>query len=85
MKTQVTNAVAQTKNLKSLAELYGVCTKTMAKRIKAIGAELGDRKGKRLFMVNEVEIIFRHFGTPKIVTHIKEAQDSEANFLKRAA
>lgn len=72
MKTQVTNAIPKTYNLKSLAELYGVCTKTMAKRIKSIGEELGDRTGKRLFMVNEVEIIFKHFGTPKIVSIIQD-------------
>ena len=65
MKTETVNATPKTSNLKSLAMLYGVCSKTMSRKIKSIASELGDRKGRRLYFVNEVEIIFKHFGTPK--------------------
>lgn len=83
MKTEIVNVIPKTSNLKSLATLYGVCTKTMAKKIKSIESELGDRAGKRLFMVNEVEIIFKHFGTPKIEIHIPVEENRTV--LKRVA
>ena len=84
MKTEIVNVIPKTSNLKSLATLYGVCTKTMAKKIKSIESELGDRKGKRLFMINEVEIIFKHFGTPKIETHVQIIEENKT-FLKKVA
>lgn len=59
-------AIAKTSNLKTLAELYGVCSKTMKKKIDAIKDKLGDRTGKRLYDIREVEIIFLSFGTPTI-------------------
>ena len=72
MKTQKQNAIAETSNLKRLAGLYKVCTKTMAKMIHNIKDELGDRGRRRLFYVNEVEIIFKKYGTPKIDMQIIE-------------
>lgn len=84
MKTEIINVVPKTSNLKSLATLYGICTKTMAKKIRSIESELGDRTGKRLFMVNEVEIIFKHFGTPKIEIHFPITEENKI-FLKKVA
>ncbi|MBA3680498.1 MAG: hypothetical protein H0W73_04945 [Bacteroidetes bacterium] len=57
----------QTCNLKTLAGWYGVCSKTMSKRLKKIAAQLEDRKGQRLFFVKDVEIIFNHYGVPKTI------------------
>jgi hypothetical protein len=70
MKTKKHEATAETSNLKRLAGLYKVCTKTMAKMINSIKDELGDRGTRRLFYVNEVEIIFSKYGTPKIDARI---------------
>jgi hypothetical protein len=75
MKTQKQNATAETTNLKGLAALYKVCTKTMAKRIAAIKEELGERGNRRLYFVNEVEIIFKKYGTPKIDVPYEEPQN----------
>jgi hypothetical protein len=84
MKAIIKNVVPRTSNLKSIAKLYGVCPKTMAKRIKAIESYLPDRTGRRLFMINEVEIIFQHFGTPKIEVQVNECEGSTL-FFQHAA
>lgn len=62
-------AIAKTSNLKTLAQLYGVCSKTMKRKIDAIKDKLGDRTGKRLYDIWEVEIIFSSYGTPTIETN----------------
>lgn len=80
MKTQKQNAAAETSNLKRLAGLYKVCTKTMAKMVHKLHDELGDRGKRRLFYVSEVEIIFKRYGTPKI-----DAPDTANTNLKKAA
>jgi hypothetical protein len=66
MKGKTVEVMPGTYNLKKLAEMYAVCTKTMAKRIKSIEHELGDRTGRRLFFIKEVEIIFKFYGTPRV-------------------
>jgi len=78
MKTIIKNAVPGTFNLKTLAQMYNVCTKTMKKQIDLISQELGDRTGRRLYFVNEVEIIFKNYGTPKIEIVIKEEEFKKA-------
>ena len=80
MKTIITDAVPGTYNLKHLAVLYGVCSKTMKKNIDRIEEQLGDRTGRRLYSVREVEIIFQNYGTPKVQTILREN-----NELKKAA
>lgn len=76
MKTVIKDAVPGTYNLKRLAGMYGVCTKTMKNRIDAISHKLPDREGRRLFLVGEVEIIFAHYGAPKIQTIVREVNET---------
>lgn len=78
MKTIIKDVVPGTYNLKTLAEFYGVCTKTMAKNIKAISYLLRDRSGRRLYFINEVEAIFHYYGTPKIQIKIEDADPKKA-------
>jgi hypothetical protein len=80
MKTIIKEAVPGTYNLKHLAGLYGVCTKTMKKQIDLIADQLGDRTGRRLYSVREVEIIFKYYGVPKMQVMIREADE-----LRKAA
>lgn len=72
MKIIMKEAVPGTYNLKTLAKFYGVCTKTMAKNIKAIMHLLRDRTGRRLYLIHEVEVIFQYYGTPKVQVKIEE-------------
>lgn len=80
MKTKKQDATAETSNLKRLAGLYKVCTKTMSKMVGKLKDELGDRGNRRLFYVSEVEIIFKKYGTPKI-----DVEEPESRSYKRAA
>lgn len=75
MKTVIKDAVPGTYNLKRLAGMYGVCTKTMKKQIDAISHELPDREGRRLYLVREVEVIFKHYGVPKIPVIVRENEE----------
>jgi hypothetical protein len=75
MKTIIKDAVPGTFNLKRLAVMYGVCTKTMKKQIDLIADELGDRTGRRLYSVREVEIIFNHYGAPKVQVIVRENEE----------
>lgn len=72
MKTKLIDVTPDTYNLKDLAGFYKVCTKTMRKQIASICHLLPDRTGRRLYWVNEVEIIFRAYGIPKIKIIISE-------------
>lgn len=72
MKTIIKDAVPGTYNLKRLSAMYGVCTKTMKKQIDAISDELPDRTGRRLYSVREVEVIFSHYGVPKVQIIVRD-------------
>ena len=80
MKAKKQDAVAETSNLKRLAVLYKVCTKTMAKMVANVKDELPDRGKRRLFYVNEVEIIFNKYGIPKV-----DMPDGEPQMFNNAA
>lgn len=75
MKTIIKDAVPSTYNLKRLASMYEVCTKTMKKQIDHISKEFGDRTGRRLYSVREVEIIFQHYGTPKVQITLRDQDE----------
>lgn len=72
MTTKLIDVTPGTYNLKDLAGFYKVCTKTMRKQIASISELLPDRTGRRLYWVNEVEIIFKIYGVPKIKIMVSE-------------
>jgi hypothetical protein len=80
MKTIIKDAVPGTYNLKRLAAMYGVCTKTMKKQIDRISNEFEDRTGRRLYSIREVETIFRYYGTPKVQVTLRDTCE-----IKKAA
>jgi hypothetical protein len=65
-------AKIQTYNLKELSALYRVCTKTMKRMINKLKDQLGDRGNRRLYFVNEVEIIFNAYGIPEIQQPVQQ-------------
>ena len=50
-------------SLKELADIYGVCGKTLKKWIKPFEKELGGQIG-RFYTIPQVEIIFERLGYP---------------------
>lgn len=71
-RTEKQYAKIQTYNLKELSALYRVCTKTMKRMIDKLKDQLGDRGNRRLYFVNEVEIIFNAYGIPEIQQLIQQ-------------
>ena len=48
---------------KELAQIYGVCDKTLIKWMKPFTGDIGEKRG-RFFTVAQVEIIFNKLGMP---------------------
>jgi hypothetical protein len=50
-------------SIKELAQIYGVCDKTLLKWMKPFTDVIGEKRG-RFFTVAQVEIIFNKLGMP---------------------
>lgn len=48
---------------KELAQIYGVCDKTLLKWMKPFTDDIGEKRG-RFFTVAQVEVIFNKLGMP---------------------
>ena len=48
---------------RELAEIYGICSRTMKRWIEPLKEEVGEKRG-RYYTVNQVRIIFEEIGLP---------------------
>ena len=56
-------------SVKEIAEVYGVCDKTLKKWIKPFSEQVGKKHG-RYYNVSQVKIIFEKLGLPCKVTEL---------------